>query len=105
LAKQARQLQREVEAAGKRLAQRASSREAFQAGTAAAQKAFEAASARLRDVRTNAAYAGERLKVVDAGIVPQKPSFPNIGLNCAAALGLALAASLVYLSIRFSMLR
>jgi uncharacterized protein involved in exopolysaccharide biosynthesis len=48
---------------------------------------------------------GERLRVIDPGIVPQRPSAPNVPLNVAAALFLALVASMVYLSLRFGFRR
>jgi uncharacterized protein involved in exopolysaccharide biosynthesis len=45
---------------------------------------------------------GERLRLIDPGIVPQRPSSPNIGLNVIAALLVALTASLVWLSLRYA---
>jgi uncharacterized protein involved in exopolysaccharide biosynthesis len=38
---------------------------------------------------------------MDPGIVPQRPSSPNVPLNVAAALLVALAASIIYLSVAF----
>ena len=58
---------------------------------------------RRRDVRASGDYGGERLKVVDTGIVTQKPTSPNIGLNCMIAMALALLASLAYVSVRFTL--
>jgi len=47
----------------------------------------------------------ERLDILDPGIVPQRPSSPNIPLNLAVAALLSLTASLAYLLVRFSYAR
>jgi uncharacterized protein involved in exopolysaccharide biosynthesis len=57
---------------------------------------------RLADIRATAGSRVERLRVIDPGIVPQRPSSPNIPLNVVAAAGLALFASLLYLTVSFS---
>ena len=64
----------------------------------AAQAGLAAVEARLRDARADAGYRGERLKVVDPGIVPERPSSPNLPLNVAAALLLGAGLPLVYLA-------
>ena len=58
----------------------------------AAQSALAAIEARLRDARSDAGYRGDRLRVIDPGVVPERPSSPNIALNVlvAALLGLLL---------------
>jgi uncharacterized protein involved in exopolysaccharide biosynthesis len=43
--------------------------------------------------------------MIDPGIVPRRPSSPNLPLNVLAALLLALVASVVYLAMRFSYAR
>lgn len=103
LSRQAEQLRKRIEAISRDLGRRGTGREALEAANKAAQSSFDAAVARLRDVRASGAYAGERLKVVDTGIVPQRPTSPNVGLNCAIALALAFLASLAYVSVRFSL--
>ncbi len=60
-----------------------------------------AAEARLRDVRTAMSYRGEELRIVDPGIVPERPSFPNPPLIIGAGVLLAAAISLIYLTIEF----
>jgi uncharacterized protein involved in exopolysaccharide biosynthesis len=67
----------------------------------AAESAYQAAAARLRDARATAGMRVERLRVIDPGIVPQRPSFPNLPLNVIGATLLALIASLAYLSVAF----
>ena len=46
--------------------------------------------ARLREARGDAGYRGERLRIIDPGIVPERPSSPNLPLNLVAALLLGL---------------
>jgi hypothetical protein len=62
----------------------------------------EAQHARLSEVVSTAAARGVRLKVLDDGIVPQRPSFPNPPLNLAVAFALSLLASIGYLALRFA---
>jgi capsular polysaccharide biosynthesis protein len=66
------------------------------------QTQFEAAAARLRDVRASAGSRGERLRVIDPGIVPQRPTSPNLPLNILAAVFLALVISVAGLSAQFA---
>jgi uncharacterized protein involved in exopolysaccharide biosynthesis len=54
--------------------------------------------ARLRETRGDAGYRGERLRVIDPGIVPERPSSPNLPLNLAAAILMSLALSVLYLT-------
>jgi succinoglycan biosynthesis transport protein ExoP len=70
-----------------------------------AQTAYDSASTRLREVRTTTGMRGERLRVIDPGIVPERPSTPNIPLNVIVALFVALLASMVYLSLAFGFRR
>jgi uncharacterized protein involved in exopolysaccharide biosynthesis len=62
---------------------------------------YEVAKTKLSDAQSSAAYRGERLEIMDPGIVPQRPSFPNIPLNVMAALVISMAASIAYLALRF----
>ena len=48
-------------------------------------------------------YRGERLKIIDPGIVPERPSFPNVPLNIAAAFVLAATCALAYLTLAFGL--
>jgi uncharacterized protein involved in exopolysaccharide biosynthesis len=77
-------------------------REALQTDQKAAQAAFETTSARLNDIVATAQLRGERLRLIDPGIVPQEPSSPNLPLNLAASLMLSSVGSLIYLFISFS---
>jgi uncharacterized protein involved in exopolysaccharide biosynthesis len=57
---------------------------------------------RVRDIQGAAGYRGERLKIIDPGIVPERPSSPQPLLYTLGALLVALLGSLVFLSIEFS---
>lgn len=48
---------------------------------------------------------GERLQIMDRGVVPERPSYPRVGLNVIVATGLALVLSLLYLTLQFSFLQ
>lgn len=83
------------------LAARTAQREQLEAERKLAEAAYEAALARVRDARAAVGLRGERLTVVDPGIVPEKPSFPNLLVNVLAALVAAAAFSMLYLALRF----
>ena len=62
---------------------------------------LESARARLGEIRASSVSRGERLEVLDPGIVPEKPSFPNVPLILLVALAVSLPASILYLAIAF----
>jgi len=66
------------------------------------QLAIEAAQMHLQEVRSTAGYRAERLKIFDPGVVPERPSWPNIPLILIAAVLVALAASLLYVTFEFN---
>jgi succinoglycan biosynthesis transport protein ExoP len=99
--KRLQELTRSIQELGATMASRSAKRDALQNDLKSEQKAAEAADTRFRELRAAAGSRGERLRVMDPGIVPQRPSSPNVPLNVAAALLLALAASIVYLSFAF----
>ena len=101
---QARVKTLEQELAAKRalLARRTAQKEELESRRKSAQAAFETTLARVRDIRAAVGYRGERLKLVDPGVVPENPSSPRMLLNVGAALLVALVASLFYLSLEFA---
>ena len=101
LQKRSDDLARDIKEKGKLLATRLARREQLQTETKLAQSAYEALSNRLRDLEVTAGSHAEQLRVIDPGIVPQRPSSPNIALNVAIALFSALASSIAYLSLAF----
>jgi len=80
---------------------------AAQVGTAeaerdAARESFAAAMRRLDDTRSVSSERGERLRIVDPGVVPERPSWPNVPLTLLAALLVALVASLLYVTLELN---
>ena len=84
------------------LATRQSHRDRADAERRAAQTEFTAVEARVREARGESGYRGERLKIIDPGIVPQRPSSPNLPLNMAAALLAGLVLPILYLTLDMS---
>ena len=105
LRKKTEELSRSIEEQGAVLRKRIAGRENLQNELKMAQAEYDGAAGRLREVRAGAGMRGERLRVIDPGIVPQRPSTPNIPLNVMAALFLALLGSIVYLSLAFGFRR
>jgi uncharacterized protein involved in exopolysaccharide biosynthesis len=69
----------------------------------AAQVEYEAAARRMRELSSFAGSSGERLKVIDPGIVPERPSSPRTSLYVAVAALTALLGSIVFLSFRYGL--
>ncbi len=78
-------------------------RDRIEAERKAAQSALTSVENRLREARGDAGYRGERLKIVDPGIVPERPSSPNLPLNVAVALLLGLIFPVVYLTLQWNL--
>jgi capsule polysaccharide export protein KpsE/RkpR len=83
----------------KLLAVRMAHRDRLDAERKAEQGQLAAAEAQLREARGGAPYRGERLKIIDPGIVPERPSSPNLPLNAAAAFLLGLILPVLWLTI------
>jgi capsular polysaccharide biosynthesis protein len=62
---------------------------------------YDVAKTKLYDAQTSAAYRGERLEIMDPGIVPHSPTFPNIPFNVMIALLVSLISSVGYLAAQF----
>jgi capsular polysaccharide biosynthesis protein len=90
-------VQRRLAPKQKLLAARAARLEQLTADRTAAQAAAKAAEVRLADVRSGLGSRGERLRIIDPGIVPERPSSPDIPLNVLIALFAAVVLSLLYL--------
>jgi len=76
--------------------------DAAQADREAARDSLTAAEKRLDQEQSTTGYRGERLNVIDPGIVPARPSHPNVPLMLLAAILVALAASLLYVTFEFN---
>lgn len=69
----------------------------------AAQNEFDLATKRLAEIDAASGLRSEQLRIIDPGIVPERPSSPDLPMNGAAAFVLATAASLAYLGLRFGL--
>ena len=101
LEKQDIEISRQIETKAALISRRTARSEELQQQLRTAMGFYDAAGARLRDLRASAGLRGERLRVIDPGVVPERPSFPNIPLNAALALAVALAGCITYLTLTF----
>ncbi|HEY4361472.1 MAG TPA: hypothetical protein VGN17_10895 [Bryobacteraceae bacterium] len=67
------------------------------------EEAFDNARRRFDDVIASTRFRSEQLRVVDPGIVPQRPSSPNLLLSVVAAAALSFVACLIWLTLRFGL--
>jgi hypothetical protein len=113
-AARARQRQSELEksALEKRVAEKSAElagldvrREAAGAQLSNADSQFRDLEKRELEMSVTAGLRTEQLRVVDPGIVPQRPSFPNIPLTLGAALLLSLMAALAWLTLQYGLAR
>ncbi len=102
LEKRAAELDKRIELNSALASKRAAERQKLEAELKMSQAASESSSARLRELRATAGTRGERLRVIDPGVVPQRPSSPNIPLNILATILLTLIAMLAWLTVAFS---
>src|SRR5436190_13458982 len=69
----------------------------------AANTAFEAMSRRANELAGSSGLRTEQLRIIDPGIVPQQPSFPNTPLFTAVALLFSALLTLAWLSLRYGL--
>jgi len=100
--KQLQELQRQGGERERLLATRQAHRDQLDAERKAAQSSLAAIETRLRDARGEAGFRGERLKIIDPGIVPERPSSPNLPLNIVAALLVGLVLPVLWLTLEMS---
>jgi capsular polysaccharide biosynthesis protein len=80
-------------------------RETSDAVLASAESRFKELQTRMNELSASAGLHSEQLRIVDPGIVPQRPSFPDVPLILAAALSLSLTLVLALLSLQYGMSR
>jgi capsule polysaccharide export protein KpsE/RkpR len=95
--RQLESLTRSIAAKQSLLAARTARMDRLAAERKAAQEAATAAEARLQATRADLGTRGERLRIIDPGIVPERPSFPNIPLNALVAVFAGAVLSALYL--------
>ena len=86
----------------KLLGRRQAHHDQLEAERKAAQTALASMETRLRDARGESGFRGERLKVIDPGIVPERPSSPNFPLNIAVALLVGLVLPVLYFTLQMN---
>jgi uncharacterized protein involved in exopolysaccharide biosynthesis len=86
----------------KLLGVRQAHRDQLSADRQAGQAALASIETRLREARGQRGSRGERLQVIDPGIVPERPSSPNLPLNVVVALLAGLLLPVFYYTLRFS---
>jgi uncharacterized protein involved in exopolysaccharide biosynthesis len=102
LRRQLQAMERESSARERVLAERMAHRDHSEAERKAAQTAMTAVETRLREARGEAGYRGERLRIIDPAIVPERPSSPNVPLNVMAALLVAAVLSVLYFTLELN---
>jgi uncharacterized protein involved in exopolysaccharide biosynthesis len=84
------------------LALRMTHRDKLEADRKAAEASLASIEARFREARSESGYRGERLRIIDPGVVPERPSSPNLPLNVMAAFLLGLVLPVVYLMLELN---
>jgi len=102
LERQDRQLDLQLKSLGGDLEHSTARRKELESESESARSSYDAARSQLDDLNAAAAFRGERLQVLDPGIVPERPSSPNVPLNILVAFVIALIAAVSYLAIRFA---
>ena len=102
LRKQLAQVERDLTAKEESLARRLAGRDRLDSERTAAQSAYATVETRLNQVRADRGYRSERLRIIDPGIVPERPASPNIPLHVMAAFVLGLVVPVVYLTLELS---
>lgn len=84
------------------LAQRLAHRDQLKAQREALRAELGEIEKRVLAAHGDAGYRGERLRIIDPGTVPERPSSPNLPLNVMAALLLGLVLPVLYLAFELS---
>ncbi len=96
-------LNRETAKKEKLLATRVAHRQRLEDERRVDQAELATMQTRLRDTRNQVGFRGERLTIIDPGVVPERPSSPNVSVNVSVALLLGLMLPLVYLMLVYAM--
>lgn len=102
LRRQLAQVERDLTAQQELLARRLAERDRISTERSASQETYAQVQARLDRARNDLGYHGERLAIIDPGVVPERPSGPNVPLAVLAALLLGLLAPVIYLTLELS---
>ena len=94
-------IQKELDAKSDALASLRARRDHANQRLHTADEAYESARKREFDVSAGLKFRTGQLRIVDPGIVPERPSFPNLPLAVASAIVIAAAASLAWMTLQF----
>jgi uncharacterized protein involved in exopolysaccharide biosynthesis len=97
------EIERQIESRQRLLAARTNEVAGTSAEYESAWTAREEVAKHLRDLEAASGFRSERLNLLDPGVVPEKPTSPNLPLNLIAAAGLALIASFLFVTLEFSL--
>ena len=103
LKQQGVELERRAASLEKTLAARAAEIETADTELKAARTAYEQSAKQVRDVQGTSGFRGERMSIIDPGVVPERPSSPNIPLNLLVAAALGLIFSWLYLTVEYGL--
>ncbi len=95
------ELARQIQSKGAQMSERSARADELQQRLRAAQANYDGAALRLRELQAASGLRGERLRVIDPGVVPERPSSPNVALNVLLAIAAALIGSIAYLTLTF----
>jgi uncharacterized protein involved in exopolysaccharide biosynthesis len=101
LEKQDRELERQIEQNAATLSDRQSRGDELESRVHEARTAYESAEAHVRELQASEGMRNDRLRLIDPGVVPEKASFPQTGLNVALAIAVAMIVCFVYLALTF----
>jgi succinoglycan biosynthesis transport protein ExoP len=101
LEKQDTDLAHQIEIKAAQLSRRSARDDELRQKLSVAQEDYRALTARLREVRNTSGLRGERLRIIDPGVAPERPSSPILILNLALALGVALIGAITWLALTF----
>jgi uncharacterized protein involved in exopolysaccharide biosynthesis len=105
LKKQIADLTRAMDEKSAALAEHTAREQDLEAALTGARTSYETATQRLEELPVSLGSRNEWLRVVDPGVVPQRPSSPNVPLILIGAFALAFFGSLLYLTVSFSLMQ
>ncbi len=103
LRRESADLDRRIASTAQTLASQQAESDRLDAEYEAAWTAQDQLEKHLREVQGTIGYRGERLNLLDPGVPPERPSFPNIPLNVVAAAAFGIIASLFYLTVEYGL--
>ena len=101
LEKQLTTLDGDIESKSKRIARIRTRSDELNAELKSLRSTLQLAENRLNELQSSVGIRNERLRIIDPGIVPQRPSAPDIPLNVLAAGLIAAVLCWLYLTVAY----